>query len=360
MTKRELPSLNNVMALSLVQKDNWTNPTAASTPESADEDGKSKTNNDLVCKRHRGTKLSLLVHIIEGFVIEESNVPFKGSEEEVETGETTKPVVDTQDETQAQTVEADEENEIANASMNSYPQDKDELMSLLPTTCKYCGGELPEDRAMWGKRFCSVSCGKKYSVQCSQRVRRALQRRNSQSSASANAEVHDMEIDVDKVSPTPAKKRRVKGSLSSDAKSHTGAESTSTPKKSKLPSVNMDLHFTFPPRVPVGYGIDMFDVENDLYDGGEPLLKYSVIPMIKWTPSEVFDYINNVCGSMYAKRFNDDEIDGQALLLLKIEHMVHTMNMKLGPALKLASHLRLIKLQYGVETRTKYLSSLEY
>lgn len=353
------------MALSLVQKDNWTNPTEVHSTEGEDEDGKSwkaSTNHDLVCVRHKGTKLSLLVHIIEGFIIEESNVPFKGSEEEEETGETSKPVIDAQDESKPHTtLVEDEDNEIASASMNSYPQDKDELMALIPTTCKYCGGELPEDRAMWGKRFCSVSCGKKYSVQCSQRVRRALQRRNSQSSAApSTTDLHDMELDMGKEeSPTPAKKRRVKGTLS-DTKSHVTTESTSTPKKSKVTPVNMDLHFTFPPRVPVGYGIDMFDVEEDLYEGGEPLLKFSLIPMIRWSTSEVFEYINNVCGSIYAKRFNEDEIDGQALLLLKIEHMVHTMNMKLGPALKLASHLRLIKLQYGVETRTKYLSSLEY
>lgn len=53
-------------------------------------------------------------------------------------------------------------------------------MSLLPTKCKYCGGPLPEERAMWGKRFCSVSCGKKYSVTCSQKFRKALHRRSSQ------------------------------------------------------------------------------------------------------------------------------------------------------------------------------------
>lgn len=129
--------------------------------------------------------------MIDGFVIEESNVPFKGeSEKEEETNpESAKPVGVTPgvDEKEKQTVKQTEQdkgkenNEIANASMNSYPQDRDELMSLLPTSCKYCGGPLPEDRAMWGKRFCSVSCSKKYSVTCSQRVRKALQRRTSQS-----------------------------------------------------------------------------------------------------------------------------------------------------------------------------------
>ena len=68
------------------------------------------------------------------------------------------------------------------ASTNSYPEDKDELMSLLPTKCKYCGNELPEQRAMWGKRFCNSTCAKKYSLQCSQRMKKALHRRTSQHS----------------------------------------------------------------------------------------------------------------------------------------------------------------------------------
>ena len=58
-----------------------------------------------------------------------------------------------------------------------------------------------------------------------------------------------------------------------------------------------------------------------------------------------------------AQKFYSEEIDGQALLLLKIEHMIHTMKLKLGPALKIASHLRTVKLEYGIHTRSKYLSS---
>ena len=277
--------------------------------------------------------------------------------------EAAKPVVDAQDENTKPAVEAEaEQDEIANASMNSYPQDKDELMSLLPTACKYCGGELPEERAMWGRRFCSVSCGKKYSVRCSQRVRKAMQQRqNSSTQPSTPTDAQDAEgtPEAGKASPTPAKKRRVKSSVA-DGKSNVTSGTEASSKKTKCSRTNMELQFTFPPRMPVGYGIDAHDVEQELYGGGEPLLKYAVVPMIRWSRAEVFDYIYTVCGANYAKRFSDDEIDGQALLLLKMEHLVHTMNMKLGPALKLASHLRSVKLQYGIETRTKYLSSLEY
>ena len=58
-----------------------------------------------------------------------------------------------------------------------------------------------------------------------------------------------------------------------------------------------------------------------------------------------------------AAAFALEEIDGRSLLLLKVEHMVQTMNLKLGPALKIASCLRDVKMEYGIQTRTKYLSS---
>ena len=40
-----------------------------------------------------------------------------------------------------------------------------------------------------------------------------------------------------------------------------------------------------------------------------------------------------------ASQFSSQEIDGQALLLLKEEHLMSTMNIKLGPALKICAHI---------------------
>ena len=59
----------------------------------------------------------------------------------------------------------------------------------------------------------------------------------------------------------------------------------------------------------------------------------------------------------YADRFLEEEIDGQALMLIKEEHLVHSMGIKLGPALKISAHLRSFKSKYGVNYFTKYLAS---
>ncbi|XP_037928697.1 polyhomeotic-proximal chromatin protein-like [Teleopsis dalmanni] len=60
--------------------------------------------------------------------------------------------------------------------------------------------------------------------------------------------------------------------------------------------------------------------------------------MINWTVSDVCEFIKNLPGcSDYVDDFEQQEIDGQALLLLKENHLVNAMGMKLGPALKIVA-----------------------
>ncbi|XP_052226889.1 polyhomeotic-proximal chromatin protein-like isoform X2 [Dreissena polymorpha] len=68
----------------------------------------------------------------------------------------------------------------------------------------------------------------------------------------------------------------------------------------------------------------------------------------KWNVQEVYEFIRNLQGcSMYAEEFRSQEIDGQALLLLKEDHLMTTMNMKLGPALKICARINTIKEETG-------------
>lgn len=59
---------------------------------------------------------------------------------------------------------------------------------------------------------------------------------------------------------------------------------------------------------------------------------------------EVCDYIRTYSGyGDYAEDFANHEIDGQALLLLNENHLVATMGIKLGPALKIIAKIEAIK-----------------
>ncbi|XP_072931036.1 uncharacterized protein [Epargyreus clarus] len=58
----------------------------------------------------------------------------------------------------------------------------------------------------------------------------------------------------------------------------------------------------------------------------------------KWTVSEVCEFVRNIPGcSGYADEFLLQEVDGEALLLIRPEHLVMALSMKLGPALKIVA-----------------------
>ena len=65
---------------------------------------------------------------------------------------------------------------------------------------------------------------------------------------------------------------------------------------------------------------------------------------LKWNVTEVCDFIKNLpgCGE-YVEDFAQQEIDGQALMLLKADHLMSAMSIKLGPALKICSHIAQIR-----------------
>lgn len=54
-------------------------------------------------------------------------------------------------------------------------------------------------------------------------------------------------------------------------------------------------------------------------------------------------YLNPPGCQEIAEEFRSQEIDGQALLLLKEEHLMSAMNIKLGPALKICAKINILK-----------------
>ncbi|KAJ8394974.1 hypothetical protein AAFF_G00039250 [Aldrovandia affinis] len=63
-----------------------------------------------------------------------------------------------------------------------------------------------------------------------------------------------------------------------------------------------------------------------------------------WTVDQVCAFVHTLPGCQdVAKEFRSQEIDGQALLLLSEEHLVTTMNIRLGPALKICARINSLK-----------------
>lgn len=80
--------------------------------------------------------------------------------------------------------------------------------------------------------------------------------------------------------------------------------------------------------------------------------------MMKWSVSQVCDFIKNLPGCTdYAEDFALQEIDGQALLLLKENHLVSAMGMKLGPALKIVNKIESMRVSQETDQQNSEGSS---
>ena len=104
-------------------------------------------------------------------------------------------------------------------------------------------------------------------------------------------------------------------------------------------SSSMESSLTFSPS-PNSEADDTTPVSDDAFDDPAGLEGNPA----KWSVQDVYDFIRDLPGcSDYANEFLRQEIDGQALMLLKEDHLMTAMNMKLGPALKIISRIYSLK-----------------
>ncbi|KAG2470416.1 SMBT1 protein, partial [Polypterus senegalus] len=67
---------------------------------------------------------------------------------------------------------------------------------------------------------------------------------------------------------------------------------------------------------------------------------------LEWSVADVVRFIKKTDCAPLARIFLDQEIDGQALLLLTLPTVQECMNLKLGPAIKLCHHIERVKLAF--------------
>ena len=66
--------------------------------------------------------------------------------------------------------------------------------------------------------------------------------------------------------------------------------------------------------------------------------------ILHWSVQDVVQFILHLPGCQdYAEDFELQEIDGQALMLLKADHLMSAMSIKLGPALKICAKIEAIR-----------------
>ncbi|NWR02304.1 PHC1 protein, partial [Paradoxornis webbianus] len=203
--------------------------------------------------------------------------------------------------------------------------------------CEYCGKYAPASQFRGSKRFCSMTCAKRYNVSCSHQFR--LQRKKMKEFQEANyARVRRR---------GPRRSSSEIARTKTQGKRHRGQEDSS--RGSDNSSYDEALSPTSPGPLSVRASHGERDLANSNMAPPTPDL-HGINPVFlssnpsRWSVEEVYEFIASLQGCQeIAEEFRSQEIDGQALLLLKEEHLMSAMNIKLGPALKICAKINVLK-----------------
>ncbi|XP_051796343.1 polyhomeotic-like protein 2 isoform X3 [Acanthochromis polyacanthus] len=305
----------------------------------------------------------VLTHLVEGFVIQEGLQPFpvnrssllvpdqvtKPQEVNGTNGRAALPVTDTIKPTEHST-DSDEEDggDTDDPGTRSSQRDRTVLH------CQFCGKRGHAHNFMRSKRFCSTSCARGFNVRLTKRLR----------ALSAGSRTERPRPALNRAESVPGKPlllRLPRDLWSAGRREKEGKEKpTAAPEEEDEEEEEEDM----------GRGGE----EEDDDDGGEedpavamaarmerravrrarrasapavttttPTSTFKPAPS-QWSVEEVSAFILTLPGcSDVAEAFRLQEIDGQALLLLTEDHLMTSMNIKLGPALKICAHINALK-----------------
>ncbi|KAJ3598021.1 hypothetical protein NHX12_001535 [Muraenolepis orangiensis] len=262
-------------------------------------------------------KPQVLTHLIEGFVIQEGAEPF--------------PVAG---------LMKDREFAMVSRSENGSAMLK----------CEYCQRLASANQFRGSKRFCSKTCAKRYNVSCSQHFRISRGRSGSgapppqppphlassvrrratpwrSSSEIACAKISGKHVPV---------KCQSESSHSEDQSSDGEEEEDDDEEGDDSPSLSPSSSRSCPRPAHSAPPSDSSAPSSHPLDGA------NFVPgsPAHWGVAEVCRFISSLQGcEELASQFLSQEIDGQALMLLREDHLISTMNIKLGPALKICASI---------------------
>ncbi|XP_059383759.1 polyhomeotic-like protein 2 isoform X2 [Carassius carassius] len=301
---------------------------------SAPQNGESKPPPQAVVKPQ------ILTHVIEGFVIQEGAEPFPVERPSllIENLKKQKQLQGYSDlDKRSQTFQnADSEMEdLSQQELNN--QNAEPMLS-----CEFCGTVDFAYNFKRSKRFCSTVCAKRYNVGCTKRMGlfpRKSTSENPKKQKASNANHHKSSTDVRKRNPSA--QTTMGASLLSPHPSHPSHGESS--QCSDMSSFEEPIS----PLSNSSFGAQRLQNEERFDHSRElPLLTQHFLASdpTKWNVEDVYEFICSLPGCQeIAEEFRSQEIDGQALMLLKEDHLMSTMNIKLGPALKIFARISMLK-----------------
>ncbi|XP_051012965.1 polyhomeotic-like protein 3 isoform X2 [Acomys russatus] len=284
-------------------------------------------------------KPQILTHVIEGFVIQEGLEPFPVSRSSllIEQPVKKRPLLDSQV-VNSMCVQPELQNNTKHADNSSDTEMEDmmaeetlEEMDNELLKCEFCGKMGYPNEFLRSKRFCTMSCAKRYNVSCSKKF--ALSRWNRKPD-----------------NPSLGHRGRRPSGPEGAARDHVLRQLPIT-----YPSAEEDVA-SHEDSVPSAMTTrlrrqserererELRDVRIRKMPENSDLLPVAQSEPSIWTVDDVWAFIHSLPGCQdVADEFRAQEIDGQALLLLKEDHLMSAMNIKLGPALKICARINSLK-----------------
>uniref|UniRef100_A0A3Q2XBD9 Polyhomeotic homolog 2b (Drosophila) n=1 Tax=Hippocampus comes TaxID=109280 RepID=A0A3Q2XBD9_HIPCM len=284
-------------------------------------------------------KPQVLTHVIEGFVIQEGAEPFPVERLPI--------LINSPKKLDSQLSSDPDKTPVSNAA-NSDSELEDLTQTEPKLTCEYCGWVDFAYTFKGSKRFCSMVCSVlflQYNVGCTKRIGLFRPEKSKQANRWRRRSQGRPSIEAKKrMSPSPQQTQG--GSVSSPHPSQPSQEESSPCSEMSSyeePPSPLSAASSGPPRQP-----SRASSEPEALAGRDAsaALCQPFLPNdpTKWNVEEVYEFICSLPGCQeIADEFRSQEIDGQALLLLKEDHLMSTMNIKLGPALKIFARINMLK-----------------
>ncbi|KAL6112499.1 phc2 [Pungitius sinensis] len=296
-------------------------------------------------------KPQVLTHVIEGFVIQEGAEPFPVCVERL-------PILIDSPKKPDHQLSSDPERTPASHAANSdsepedmNPPEKEQEPKL---TCEYCGWVDFAFTFKGSKRFCSMVCAKRYNVGCTKRIGLFRPERSKSTNRWRRRSPGRSGVVAKKQKLPPSPRQAQGGSVSSPHPSQPSQEESSPcsdmSSYEEPPSPMSAASSGPPPPAPAAsaqvpaHRHPSRASDQDVRDAPSPCRRFLPNDPTRWNVEEVSEFIRSLPGCQeIADEFRSQEIDGQALLLLKEDHLMSTMNIKLGPALKIFARINLLK-----------------
>ncbi|XP_053431730.1 polyhomeotic-like protein 2 isoform X1 [Nycticebus coucang] len=292
-------------------------------------------------------KPQILTHVIEGFVIQEGAEPFPVGRSSLLVGNLKKKYAQgflpeklpQQDHTTTTDSEMEE----------PYLQESKEEGTPLKLKCELCGRVDFAYKFKRSKRFCSMACAKRYNVGCTKRV--GLFHSDRSKLQKAGATTHNRRRASKASLPTLTKDTKKQPTGTVPLSVTAALQLTHSQEDSSRCSDNSSYEEPLSPisassstsrRRQGQRDLELPDMHmRDLVGMGHHFLPSEPT---KWNVEDVYEFIRSLPGCQeIAEEFRAQEIDGQALLLLKEDHLMSAMNIKLGPALKIYARISMLK-----------------